>query len=68
MKLNQYGYEILNFPVDSFVVSKRGVSTEKYSCALSALNELYECSIISREELDECLSTCGLISTITSDF
>jgi hypothetical protein len=56
MKLDLHNYEMLNFLIDNFVVSKRGPTEPSSSCLLSALDELYECSLISRAEYDELLS------------
>ena len=66
MKVDLYHYRILNFPVDSFVVSNRVSSEESSSSLLSVLHELHECSSISSAEYDELLLAHDLNPRITS--
>ncbi|WP_147432549.1 hypothetical protein [Pseudomonas sp. WPR_5_2] len=60
MKLYSHKFQILNLPVDSFVVSRREVSRTQISSLLSAINELNN-SKLSKAELDEILLFYGLI-------
>ncbi|WP_191623017.1 hypothetical protein [Pseudomonas fluorescens] len=66
MKLYPYTFEILNLPVDGFVVSKCEISRERGSPLLSAINELGN-SKLSSAEVEEVLLFYGLISHTEDD-
>ena len=68
MKVDLYHYTILNFPVDSFVVSKRVSLGEGSSYLLSVLHELHECSSISSAEYEELQLAHDLNPEITNFF
>jgi len=60
MMINIQNYEILNFPTDDLIVSKRGVSRINSPALLAALTKLKNYKNISRVTFDEILSDHGL--------
>lgn len=66
MKLYPHKFEILNLPVDGFVVSRGEISRTQDSPLLLAINELKN-SKLSKAEVDEVLLFHGLISEADDD-
>ena len=66
MKLYPYKFQILNLPIDGFVVSRREVSQKQDSTLLTAINELRD-SILSNDEFDEVLLFYGLTPGADND-
>ena len=66
MKLYPRKFEILNLPVDGFVVSRLEITRAQDSPLLSAINELKN-SKLSKAEVDEVLLFYGLISQADDD-
>lgn len=60
MKLYRHNYEILNFPVECFIGSRRETAKTPVSPLLSALKELEECSTRPEAEINEILLFYGL--------
>lgn len=66
MKLYPHKFEILNLPVDGFVVSRGEMSRTQDSPLLLAISELKN-SKLSKAEIDEVLLFYGLISQTDDD-
>lgn len=66
--INIQNYEILNFPTDDLIVSKRGVSRINSPALLAALTKLKNYKNISRVTFDEILSDHGLNSDYAYGF
>jgi hypothetical protein len=66
MKLYPHKFEILNLPVDGFVVSRGEISRTQDSPLLLAISELKN-SKLSKAEIDEVLLFYGLISQTDDD-
>lgn len=66
MKLYPHKFEVLNLPVDGFVVSRGEISRAQDSPLLLAISELKN-SKLSKAEIDEVLLFYGLISQTDDD-
>ncbi len=66
MKLYPHKFEILNLPVDGFVISRGEISRTQDSPLLLAINEQKK-TRLSKAEVDEVLLFYGLISQTDDD-